>query len=154
MSSTMTEANAPETPPPLNDTGLALAERRMTQFTVACIVIAAGVGLVHWGGRAAIGVLAGGVLSLVNLYWIRRLADALVRRATGPAGTRPSPGVRGETVRAVIHFALLAAVFYAILMSHFLSIGAVLTGFFAAVGGIILEAIRETVDALRGHTSA
>lgn len=154
MNRPMTEANAPETPPPLKDPGLVLAERRIVQFTLACIAATAVLGLVHWGWRAAAGVLAGGALSLVNLYWIRRVADALVRRATEPSPAHPTPGVRGGMVRAVIHFALLAAVFYAILISHFLSIGAVLTGFFSVVGGIVLEAIRETVNALGGHASA
>lgn len=150
----MTEMEAPDPPPPLQDTGLARAERRVVQFTLACIAAAAVAGLAHWGWRAGVGVLAGGALSMVNLYWIRRVADALVTRAVDPAATHARPDVRGGTVRAMIHFALLAAVFYAIFMSHFLPIGAVLTGFFAAVGGIFLEAIRETVEALRGHSAA
>lgn len=152
----MTEPVAPEplSPPPLNDPGLARAERRVVQFTLACIVVATVTALAHWGGRTAAGVLAGGGLSLVNLYWIRRIADALVRRATDPAGAHRTPGLRGGMVRALMQFALLAAVFYAIFISHFLPVGPVLTGFFSAVGGIILEAFWETVEALRGDSSA
>lgn len=150
----MTEPAIPESPAPLHDPGLARAERRVLQFTVACIVVALVAALLHWGIRAAAGVLAGGVLSLVNLYWIRTVADALVQRALEATEPARKPGVRGGMVRAMMHFTLLAAVFYAIFISHFLPIGAVLTGFFAAVGGIILEAFRETVEALRGHSSS
>jgi hypothetical protein len=138
----------------LNDPELARAERRIVQFTVGCVLLATVAGLAHWGWRTGVGVLAGGVLSLVNLYWVRRLADALVRRATDPEDSHRKPDVRAGTVRALMQFALLAAVFYAIFISHFLPIGAVLTGFFAAVGGIILEAFRESIEALRGHSSA
>ena len=142
----MTTSPVPQPPPPLHDPGLPGAERRILAFTIACIVAGALGALLYWTPRDAVALLAGGLLSLVNLYWIRTVADALVRRSLAP-GAAPSTG--GGTLRALIHFALLAAVFYAIFISHFLPIGAVLTGFFAAVGGIILEALWETLQALR-----
>lgn len=147
----MSTSSPPEpTPPPLNDPGLAGAERRILVFTLVCVAIGGAVALLRWSVRDAAGVLAGGVLSLVNLYWIRSAADALVCRSLQQIEQGLTPRRSGGTVRALIHFGLLAVVFYAIFISHLLPIGAVLTGFFAAVGGIILEACWETLEAMRG----
>lgn len=149
---------SPEPPPPLDDPGLPAAERRVLLFTLVCIAGAATAAILHWDMRAALGVVAGGALSLINLYWIRFLADSLVRRAVRQARPGEAPqshsGIARRSVPAMIHFGLLALVFYAIFISHLLPIAAVLTGFFSAVGGIILEAFWETVAALRGSSSS
>ena len=139
----------PSTPPPLHDPDLPRAERRIVVFAITLTVIAAGIGLARWSLAVAGGLLTGGLLSLVNLYWIRRAAEGLVRRAVQSAEAGETPRRSGGTLRALIHFGLLGTLFYAIFISHFLPIAAVLTGFFAVVGGILLEAVWETVQALR-----
>ncbi len=122
-----------------SDPDLTAIEARLQRWRIGyllCTIAALGG---YFGIRAALAVLAGGILSLFHLRWIEREVDRrLFHRQTGTA--------RGHFLWRLL---LLAAVIYAIFKLHWLPLGAVLAGLFTPAAAICIEGIWQLGGYLR-----
>ena len=112
----------------------------MERASVALIALTSGITLWLVGQRMALGVVAGGALSVVNLYVLRWLVGALLR------AERP-PRQVGLVTLLVFKFALMGLAIFAIV--HFLPLSplGVLLGVSLVVLSILAEGFRAAFRA-------
>jgi hypothetical protein len=112
------------------------------------IVLAVLFGLAAWirsGGRTASGFVAGGCISYLNFYSLKRVVSALADRATQ---TGQGGSAAGVALRFMLRYVVMAAAAYAILRGSPASLYGFLAGLFLPVAAITCEAAYEVYHAL------
>lgn len=101
---------------------------------------------IRYGPAAALSFLLGGVVAIVNFYWLRRTVEAM-GRAFDATGRKPSAAL--VIARFLLRYVLIAFAAYAILKSYPASLYGLIAGLSLPVGAILIEAVYETSRAIR-----
>jgi small-conductance mechanosensitive channel len=116
-------------------------ERAQARISKAMFAISAGGIIAAWAWRGwtfGAGFALGATASWLNYRWLKQVVDAL-------GDTRPTR--KRVAVLAGLRYLLLGGGAYAILHYSPVSVGAALTGLFAAVAAVIVEILFELVYA-------
>lgn len=125
-------------------------ETTVFRATWAVSILAVAVVWLRWGAFPALAVVLGAGLSLLNLYWLRDGAHAIVYRAAAAhaeAAARLGSPPRLGRLCFIARFAVLLGALYAIFMSHLVPFPPVLGGLLAAPAGLMAGV---TIEARRG----
>ncbi len=140
----------PQPPPsdlaPLDDS-YSHAVDRLPRFMIGlgvCAVIGAAV---LYGLHAALGVLLGSAIALLNFHWLKTGVSALADRVTN---TGKAQSAKGIIARFLLRYALMGGVAYGILLSFPASLSGLFVGLFLPVGAIACEAGYELYAAMAG----
>jgi hypothetical protein len=95
------------------------------------------------GGRMALAVAAGAVLSWLNFRWLKGGVDTIARFAIAQRGGEKVIVPRRIYFKFLGLFAVIILTAYAILKYFILPLPGVLAGFFAAVVAVLVEAIGQ-----------
>lgn len=134
---------------PAAESGEAFARRIFCQLVMLMCGIALAVFPALWirfGPGIALTFGLGGVVSIINFYWLHRTLEAVGKRfqATGDA-----PSVAGMVARFLLRYLLIAVAAYVILKGTTNSLAGLLAGLSLPVGAILILGFVETFRALR-----
>ena len=132
----MNQVDNKEAPAPLSAQGDATNRRIFLSMSVA-IILAVGASLLFAPWRVSVGLLLGGLLSLVNHYWLITTTTAAFSVLVN--GDKP----RLSIIQYVLRYAVIGAV---ILLSYKLgiaSVPALIVGLCSFVIALFVEALRE-----------
>jgi len=132
----MNQVDNKEAPAPLSAQGDATNRRIFLSMSVA-IILAVGASLLFAPWRVSVGLLLGGLLSLVNHYWLITSTTAAFSVLVN--GDKP----RLSIIQYVLRYAVIGAV---ILLSYKLgiaSVPALIVGLCSFVIALFVEALRE-----------
>ena len=117
-----------------------LSEKRLLALTgvIILLLVAASVWLEDW--RVTLGVILGGVLSLLNLYWLRLSLKNLLNAAAG--GAQP----RFNSALYVLRYLFIAIIVTLAAMLGLVSVAATLIGLLSFAFAILLEAIIQLIN--------
>ena len=111
--------------------------RRIFRSMIVAIVLAVSASLLFASWRVSIGLLLGGVLSLINHYWLTSSTSAAFRVLVD--GQKP----RLSLVQYVLRYALIASVILLAYKFGIASVPAVIVGLCSFVFALFVEAFRE-----------
>ena len=117
-----------------NEDGLETRLFRTMMATVA-VAVAAGAVLAPW--RVTSGLLLGGLLSLLNYYWLRSSIAAVFD--VEHSGKRP----RVRVWRFIFRYLLIGAVGFVAFKLQVISLPAMLVGLCSFVPAVLIEALRQ-----------
>jgi ATP synthase I chain len=120
--------------------------RRIFLVMVALLIAGAPLLWAKFGRGFVLSFAIGGIISLVNFYWLKRTLAALVN-AVAIAGKTRSPA--GIVFRFVLRYLLIAVAAYAIFKSSEMSMLGLCVGLSLLVGAILMEAVYTLYGALR-----
>jgi hypothetical protein len=98
--------------------------------SLAVLAVLSAAGFILFSVKAGLGVLAGGVIAIVNFAWLRNV----LQRILGLIPARP--GLYAQT-RFVVRFAVTGLVLYVIITSGWFSLAGLLVGLSVIVANII-----------------
>jgi len=98
-----------------------------------------------WGRKFALGFVAGAVLSIINIRWLRFTAVG-IKNAAARYGQRTS--MFGMLYRVVLRWGLIAIVAYAMINSSVASVYGLLPGLFLPSAALMVEAAFQTFRSL------
>ncbi len=124
----------------------ATALSRIRIFMLVIGSIAALVGWMWFGPRAAAGFLLGCVIAYLNFQWLKSGVSGLADKVTNAGKAQSGKGI---IARFLLRYALLGIAAYAILTSFPASLRGLFAGLFLPVGAIICEAVYELYVAVR-----
>lgn len=124
----------------------AKAVRRLFLVMLALLAAGAPVLWVRFGRGMGLSFIVGGLVSLLNFYWLKRILVSLADAVT-LAGERRSPA--GVIFRFVLRYLLIALVSYAIFKSSGMSLKGLCAGLSLPVGAVLFEAIYALYGGLR-----
>jgi hypothetical protein len=113
---------------------------RIVRIGAALGVIGTIVVLIRYGPKTAVGFLAGALLSLLNFYGLRRVAEAL---SPTPANPSPRPGMRASPIFWAFRYFVFAGIGYVIVKGLGISLMPILAGLFVVAAAIIVEILYE-----------
>lgn len=119
------------------------AERRIEYFAVVLGAAATMIAVPVWGGRAALGVGAGALLSWLNFRWLKQGVAALVTVSTAQAGAEEVRVPKRVYLKFLGRYASLIVVAYVILRVSSVPALALLSGLFAIVAAVLMELLYE-----------
>ena len=117
------------------DTNLAL---RMSRVMAVTVVLAVAISLPLMPWRVTSGLFLGGVLSLLNLHWMRTSIAGAFNQAI--EGSRPQIGL----VRYILRYFIIGASVYAGYKLKLVSLPATVAGLSSFVVALFVEAFRES----------
>ena len=117
-----------------------LSEKRLLTLTgiIILVLVAASLWLEDW--RVTLGVMLGGVLSLLNLYWLRLSLKNLLDAAAG--GAHP----RFNSALYILRYLFIAVIVTFAAMFGLVSVAATLVGLLSFAFAILLEAIIQLIN--------
>ena len=119
-------------------------ERRLDRTSLVIAVIAAPILLFWVSAKAALSVVAGGVLSYINFHWLRQAVDfVILQGAAGNIGRR-------VMFRFVARYALIGLVLYVTIRSSVLDLAFVFAGLLIYIVAILVECVTEVCRVLIG----
>lgn len=86
--------------------------------------------LALFSGKAALGVLAGGVIAIVNFLWMRNVLQRIL-------GSLPTNASRYALMRYIVRMTVTGCALYYVLTSGWFSLAGVLTGLSIIVANIL-----------------
>jgi hypothetical protein len=131
---------------PEAETFSAKTVRRLFVVMIVLLVVTAPALWMKYGAGMALNFVLGGVISLVNFYWLKRTLAALVEAVALRGQKRSSAGV---LLRFLLRYVLIAAAAYAIFKSSDMSLYGLCAGLSLPVGAVLIEAAYATYGALR-----
>jgi len=120
--------------------------RRLFLTMIILLALVAPVLWAKYGEGMGLSFLLGGVISLVNFYWLQRTLVALVDAVAVRREKRSSAGV---VLRFVLRYLLIAVAAYAIFKGSAMSMVGLCAGLSLPVGAVLIEAIYAIFGALR-----
>ena len=119
-------------------------EKRLDRTSLVIAVIATPI-LFFWvSAKAALSVVAGGVLSYINFHWLRQAVDfVILQGAAGNIGRR-------VMFRFVARYALIGLVLYVTIRSSVLDLAFVFAGLLIYIVAILVECVTEVCRVLIG----
>jgi small-conductance mechanosensitive channel len=121
------------------------AFRRIQRFMIALALLFALAVWLRLGWKIALGFVAGGAISYLNFYSLKRVVNALADRATQTGKGGSSTAV---VLRFMLRYFLMAGAAYAILSGSPVSLYGFLAGLFLPVAAIGCEAAYEVYNGL------
>ncbi|MEP6923278.1 MAG: ATP synthase subunit I [Pyrinomonadaceae bacterium] len=108
---------------------------------MTCLIILALVGASLWLGdwRLTLGIILGGVLSLLNIYWLRLSLKNLLNQAA--TGAKP----RFNAALYILRYLFIAIIVAFAAMLGLVSVAATLIGLLSFAFAILLEAIIQLI---------
>ena len=100
-----------------------------------------------WGRKYALGFVAGAVLSIINVRWLRFTAVGITNAA---ASYGQKTSTFGMLYRVVLRWGLIAIVAYAMINSSVASVYGLLPGLFLPSAALMVEAGFQAFRSLRG----
>ena len=123
-----------ETIQPVDSTPRALSHRRILVTMAAVAVFGSLAGLIFISARFGAGVIFGGILSLINYYWLKvslkKLFDAAVAGGTPP---------KFLAIRYFARYATLGAILTVVFLTHIVPVVAVIAGLASFALAIVIE---------------
>lgn len=113
-------------------------EARVFRTMAAAVALAVIISLPFAPWRVTVGLLTGGLLSLVNHHWLRTSIAAAFNLALGQ-GTKP----RVNLARYILRYFLVAAIVVAAYKLNIVSLPATVAGLCSFVVALFVEALRE-----------
>lgn len=142
----MPDSLQPEVAPnPAADRFYSGALNRIRHFMAALAPVLIAAAWWRFGLRPAVGFAFGGGIAYINFYWLKRVVNGFVERATG---TVTSPSGQGIVSRFILRYVLMAVGAYVILTVSPASLKGLLAGLFLPVAAIVCEAAYELYAAL------
>lgn len=123
------------------------AAERLTRFMIGIGFMGAALARLEFGRAAALGFVAGSVISFLNFRWLKSGVAGLADRVTNSGQPRSGKGL---VARFLLRYILMGAAAYGILTSFPASLRGLFAGFFLPVGAIACEAAYETYMAITG----
>jgi len=120
--------------------------RRLFLTMIILLALVAPVLWAKYGEGMGLSFLLGGVISLVNFYWLQRTLVALVDAVAVRREKRSSAGV---VLRFVLRYLLIAVAAYAIFKGSTMSVVGLCAGLSLPVGAVLIEAIYAIFGAFR-----
>ena len=120
--------------------------RRLFVVMVGLLIALAPLIWLRYGRGMALSFAIGGAISLINVYWLKRILTAMVD-AIAVEGKRRSPG--GIVLRFLLRYVLIAVAAYAIFKSSAMSLYGLCAGLSLPVGAVLIEAAYAIYGALR-----
>lgn len=124
-------------------TGAEQAEARLPRWMMA---VAAGVALAALAAgepRFAAGLVLGSGLALVNYFWLHQAVEHLMA-----AGQERLP--RLVIAKFILRYPLAFGGVYLLYRTGWVSVAGLFTGLFVPVGGVLVEAVLQIREGLRG----
>jgi hypothetical protein len=119
-------------------------ERRLDRTSLVIALLAAPIVLLLVSSKAALSVVAGGVLSYINFHWLRQAVDfVILQGAQGNIGRR-------VMFRFVARYALIGLVLYVTIRSSVLDLLYVFAGLLIYIVAILVECVAEVCRVLIG----
>lgn len=141
----MSDTSTP-TPDPQAEAFYSGAYGRIVGFMLAAGAVALAALWWRLGRGFALAFLAGGVIAVINFYWLKRTVEALADHVTGTG--RPQSG-KGMVARFLLRYFLIALGAYVIFKISEASVYGLLAGLFLPVAGILCEAAYEVAVSVR-----
>lgn len=94
------------------------------------LLILAVTGLIFFSTNVALGILAGGIIALVNFFWLRNLLQRIL-------GQLPPNAGRYAFIRYIGRMTVTACALYYIMTSHHFSLAGLMTGLSIIVINIV-----------------
>ena len=110
--------------------------RRVPLETLICTIIAAAAGFILFDYLIALLVLAGGLFSMLNFYWLKQT----ISKAITP-GKKKS--LRSAIPLYIVRILLILAIFFIIIIFFSIKILAFVVGFSMIIPVFLIEAFRE-----------
>lgn len=110
---------------------------RLIRIMAATVVIGVFTSLLFQSWRVTMGILLGGVLSLLNFHWLRSSIAAAFNRAQ--EGTRP----RIRLAKYVLRYLIIGVSIYSAYKLNLVSLPATFAGLSSFVVALFAEALRE-----------
>jgi len=123
--------------------------RRLFVVMVGLLIALAPLIWLRYGRGMALSFAIGGAISLINVYWLKRILTAMVD-AIAVEGKRRSPG--GIVLRFLLRYVLIGVAAYAIFKSSAMSLYGLCAGLSLPVGAVLIEAAYAIYGALRRRT--
>jgi len=120
--------------------------RRLFVVMVGLLIALAPLIWLRYGRGMALSFAIGGAISLINVYWLKRILTAMVD-AIAVEGKRRSPG--GIVLRFLLRYVLIGVAAYAIFKSSAMSLYGLCAGLSLPVGAVLIEAAYAIYGALR-----
>lgn len=118
--------------------------RRLVWIMVILTLLGIPIAWFNYQGALAATFALGGLVGILNFYWLKRTVEAMGGRF--PGKTRSTSGV---VVRFLLRYVLIAGIAYVILKSTASSLYGFFAGLSVPVAAILIEAVYETYRALR-----
>ena len=99
---------------------------------------------IRYGASMALSFLAGAAIAALNLHWLKLTIEAMGGLLPDKARTG-----RGVVVRFLLRYLLIAVAAYVIFKSTANNLFGFFAGLSVPVGAILIEAVNETLRALR-----
>jgi hypothetical protein len=133
-----------------DDEFLALAYGRIQRALITFTIAAAVALFPAQGWRMSLGVVAGGLLALVNFVWMRKSMIALTDRITDSADTDAQKRVKSTVfMRFFLRYALIVMALSVIISRSSTGAHGMLIGLLLVVPALMFEAVYEAIHALR-----
>jgi ATP synthase I subunit len=120
--------------------------RRIIGYMLALLIAGAPLLWARYGRGMAFSFTIGGVISLINFYWLKRVLAAMVD-AVALSGKKRSAG--GIVLRFVLRYVLIGVAAYVIFKSSAMSLYGLCAGLSLPVGAVLIEAAYAMYGALR-----
>ena len=116
-----------------------ISEKRLLVLTGIIILLLVGGSLWLGDWRVTLGIILGGVLSLLNVYWLRLSLKNLLSAAAG--GSKP----RFNSVLYILRYLFIAVIVAFAAMLGLVSVAATLVGLLSFAFAILIEAIIQLI---------
>lgn len=124
-----------------NESAQVISPKRILILTAFVVIAGSLLSLIFANGKFAIGFFIGGILALVNYYWLKtslkKVFDAITPIEEDEQFVKP----RFLGARYIFRYIFLGIILYLIWMLKLIPIVAVLVGMFSFAAAILLEAI-------------
>ncbi len=107
---------------------------RVPLETLLCSIIAAALGFVLFDTLIALLVLAGGLFSMLNFYWLKQTISKII-------SPDKKKSIRSAIPLYIVRILLILAIFFIIILSFSQRIYAFMTGFSTMILVFLIEAI-------------
>jgi hypothetical protein len=120
--------------------------RRIFVSMVGLLIAATPLLWLRYGRGMALSFMLGGVISLINFYWLKRVLAAMVEAVAVHGKRRSAAGI---LLRFVLRYVLIGVAAYAIFKSSAMSMYGLCAGLSLPVGAVLIEAAYAVYGALR-----
>lgn len=118
--------------------------RRLVWIMAVLGVLLVPAAWIQFGRSMAATFAIGGLVGVLNFYWLKRSIEAMGGRMGSSFGAR-----FGVVARFLLRYVLIAIIAYVIVKSTVSSLNGFFAGLCLPVGAILIEAVFETYRALR-----
>ncbi len=124
-----------------NDEESGISQKRLWSLTAAVVIISVLGSLAFENQKITIGVALGGLLSLLNFYWLKTSTAAMLEQAA--EGAKPN-----VAARFFLRYIIIGFVVFFSYLSNLVSVVAVLCGLLAFTAAVFIESFFQLFIAI------